>query len=197
MYIGNIVYQSHVLCAVGWCEAENMQLPMYPPGILKNLSLLDAVPNRQPPLAHHFADQQRPNAGTNIMTGCGYWSGVAIGGVAGWKGTVKIPEGGDISFRNILHPKAPIALAPSGADAILHCNSFDVKYRPDGSEEQFVSDLSVWDTDGHELERKEIKVNSPLRFRVSFRGRTRDQLLSTGPAGPSSDVAVFTTSCHP
>lgn len=92
--------------------------------------------------------------------------GVAIGGLGGWKGTIQIPEGGDIAFRDIIRPYTPLGLAPAGVDAVLHVNSFEVKYRADGSEEQFVSDLSVWDSDGRELKRKDIQVNTPLRYKV-------------------------------
>ena len=92
---------------------------------------------------------------------------MALGGLGGWKGTVQIPEGGDISFRQVLHAVSPLAWAPKGADDILHVNSFEVKYRSDGSEEQFLSDLSVYRADGGEqLAHKEIKVNTPLRHKV-------------------------------
>lgn len=93
-------------------------------------------------------------------------AGVAIGGLGGWKGSVQIPEGGDATFRQMLRPVSPLARLPQGADSVLHVNSFDVKYRSDGSEEQFVSDLSVWAPDGREVQRREIRVNTPLRFQA-------------------------------
>ncbi len=65
-----------------------------------------------------------------------------------------------------LAPKSPVASPPAAAQSVLHVNSFDVKYRDDGSVEQFVSDLSVYDPQGRERLRKSISVNDPLRFRV-------------------------------
>ena len=57
-----------------------------------------------------------------------------------------------------------MASLPEGAKQVLHVNNFNVDYRPDGSIQQFNSDLSVWDVDGHELQRSAIFVNKPLRF---------------------------------
>lgn len=95
-------------------------------------------------------------------------AGVSLGGLGGWKGTVQIPEGGDASFRQIIRPVIPFAPAPKGADDLLHVNNFEVKYRSDGSVEQFVSNLSVYTPDGQqETARKEISVNKPLRYKVS------------------------------
>ena len=40
----------------------------------------------------------------------------------------------------------------AGASDVIHVNSFDIKYREDGSEEQFFSNLSVLDgTTGAEV----------------------------------------------
>lgn len=43
-------------------------------------------------------------------------------------------------------------------------NDFWIKYTPDGSVDQFYSDLSVVDKQGEELDRKTIFVNQPLRY---------------------------------
>ena len=56
-----------------------------------------------------------------------------------------------------------MASLPDGAKQVLHVNNFNVDYRPDGSIQQFNSDLSVWDLEGHELQRNAIFVNKPLR----------------------------------
>lgn len=77
-----------------------------------------------------------------------------------------VPEGGDFIFAQALSPRSPIARPPSGAFDMLRVNSFDVKYRDDGSVDQFVSDLSVLDGQGRELMRKSISVNDPLRYQV-------------------------------
>lgn len=52
---------------------------------------------------------------------------------------------------------------PAGAKQVLHVNSFNVDYRPDGSVQQFKSDLSVFDLDGREKQKKTISVNQPIR----------------------------------
>ncbi|BAQ64166.1 cytochrome c biogenesis protein [Geminocystis sp. NIES-3709] len=43
-------------------------------------------------------------------------------------------------------------------------NNFWIKYTPDGSVDQFYSDLSVLNKQGKELDRKTIFVNQPLRY---------------------------------
>lgn len=82
-----------------------------------------------------------------------------------------VPEGGDFIFAQALSPRSSIARPPRGAGDMLHVNSFDVKYREDGSVDQFVSDLSVLDGQGRERLRKSISVNDPLRYQVSHRER--------------------------
>lgn len=52
---------------------------------------------------------------------------------------------------------------PAGAKQVLHVNSFSVDYRPDGSVQQFKSDLSVFDLDGRQKQKKTISVNQPIR----------------------------------
>ena len=98
-------------------------------------------------------------------------AGVTYGCLAGLKGTVMVPEGGDFIFAQALSPRSSIARPPRGAGDMLHVNSFDVKYREDGSVDQFVSDLSVLDGQGRERLRKSISVNDPLRYQVSHRER--------------------------
>lgn len=80
-----------------------------------------------------------------------------------------VPEGGDFIFTQALAPVSPVARPPNSANSMLHVNSFDVKYRDDGSVEQFVSDLSVFDWQGRETLRKTISVNDPLRYQVGLR----------------------------
>lgn len=77
-----------------------------------------------------------------------------------------VPEGGDFIFSQALTPRSGIARLPGGADSMLRVNDFDVRYRDDGSTEQFVSDLSVFDWRGVERLRKTISVNDPLRYKV-------------------------------
>ena len=93
-------------------------------------------------------------------------AGVSFGGLGGYKGTAMVPEGGDFIFSQALSPQSGIARLPGGADSMLRVNSFDIKYREDGSTEQFLSDLSVYDWQGVERLRKTISVNDPLRYKV-------------------------------
>ena len=95
-------------------------------------------------------------------------AGVSFGGLGGYKGTAMVPEGGDFIFSQALSPQSGIARLPGGADSMLRVNSFDIKYREDGSTEQFLSDLSVYDWQGVERLRKTISVNDPLRYKVCY-----------------------------
>lgn len=91
--------------------------------------------------------------------------GVAFGGISGYKGSVMIPQGNEFLVASALRPVSPLASPPRGASDVIHVNSFDIKYREDGSEEQFFSNLSVLDgTTGAEVSRQIISVNKPLRW---------------------------------
>jgi len=102
----------------------------------------------------------------NVIQGNWCCEGVSFGGLGGYKGTAMVPEGGDFIFSQALSPQSAIARLPGGADSMLRVNSFDIKYREDGSTEQFLSDLSVYDWRGVERLRKTISVNDPLRYKV-------------------------------
>lgn len=65
-----------------------------------------------------------------------------------------------------LTPNSPVGSLPKGAKQVLHVNGFDVEYRPDGSVQQFKSDLSVFDLDGNPKQQKIISVNQPIRCAV-------------------------------
>lgn len=91
-------------------------------------------------------------------------AGVAIGGLGGFKGSVMVPTGGDFLVAQALTPNSPVGSLPKGAKQVLHVNGFDVEYRPDGSVQQFKSDLSVFDLDGNPKQQKIISVNQPIRF---------------------------------
>lgn len=80
-----------------------------------------------------------------------------------------------------------MARPPPPAYDMLHVNSFDVRYREDGAVEQFVSDLSVFDREGHERLRKAISVNDPLRYQVGVitpLSRCMQGLLHAGSLNP-------------
>ena len=96
-----------------------------------------------------------------------------------------VPEGGDFIFSQALSPQSAIARLPGGASSMLRVNSFDIKYREDGSTEQFLSDLSVYDSRGDERLRKTISVNDPLRYQARHR-----------EAAPCSTVSAATELMH-
>lgn len=91
--------------------------------------------------------------------------GIAVGGLGGFRGDIFLDEGSRSLVASYLEPNSPIAPLPAGARNVLQVNDFRITYRPDGSVEQFFSDLSVLDlSDGAEITRKTISVNDPLRF---------------------------------
>ena len=65
-----------------------------------------------------------------------------------------------------LRPNSPVASLPEGAKQVLHVNGFNIDYRPDGSVQQFNSDLSILDQDGQQMQRTGIFVKKPLRCLV-------------------------------
>ena len=48
-----------------------------------------------------------------------------------------------LTILQVLRPNSALARPPEGAQNKLHVDSFDVRYRTDGSVEQFVSELAV------------------------------------------------------
>lgn len=69
-----------------------------------------------------------------------------------------------LALLQALTPNSPAGSLPKGAKDVLHVNGFDVEYRPDGSVQQFKSDLSVFDLDGNQKQQKTISVNQPIRY---------------------------------
>lgn len=91
-------------------------------------------------------------------------AGCTLSVLCGWRGTVMAPEGTSFVMQSALQPSSSLAFAPWGADRSIAVNSFSVEYYASGRVSQFRSDLSVVDGYGNELSRKEIEVNTPLRF---------------------------------
>lgn len=88
-----------------------------------------------------------------------------------------------------LRPNSPVASLPEGAKQVLHVNGFNIDYRPDGSVQQFNSDLSVLDLDGQEMQRNGIFVNKPLRCPFCIEHHT--SLLHAGHAQNSAHGLKF------
>lgn len=90
--------------------------------------------------------------------------GIVWGIVGGYQGTAMIPEGGAEPFSDLLRPATMVAIPPKGSSALLKVDNFRIQYRPDGSIQQFFSDVAVEDRFGNELTRETISVNKPLRY---------------------------------
>lgn len=91
--------------------------------------------------------------------------GIAVGAVGGLKGSLFMPEGSQALVAAALVPASPLAALPGGAKNVLQVNDFTIAYRPDGSIEQFYTDLSLLDLDTRdELTRQTISVNIPFRY---------------------------------
>ena len=77
-----------------------------------------------------------------------------------------VPEDGDFVLAQALTPGSPVAQLPKGASRVAHVDSFRINYRPDGSVQQFNSQISVSDLDGRPMQHQEVSVNAPLRVEV-------------------------------
>lgn len=77
--------------------------------------------------------------------------------------SMAVLRGNTFCLVQALTPNSPVGSLPQGAKQVLHVNGFDVEYRPDGSVQQFKSDLSVFDLDGNQKQQKTISVNQPIR----------------------------------
>jgi len=90
--------------------------------------------------------------------------GIVWGILGGYQGTAMIPEGGAEPFSDLLQPATMVAIPPKGSSALLKVDNFRIQYRPDGSIQQFYSDVAVEDRFGNELKHETISVNKPLRY---------------------------------
>lgn len=89
-------------------------------------------------------------------------AGSIWGAMTGFYAQEMVPSGQTFQIRNILDA-GPWALSQIPKDWKVHVNRFWIDYTPDGTIDQFYSDLSVQDLEGNELDRQTIHVNKPLR----------------------------------
>ena len=89
------------------------------------------------------------------------------------------PAGAQVVLHDAMRKTSPLSLAPGGSQDMLRVDSFNVKYRADGSVEQFVSGLSVLDEAGQLQQHQDISVNHPLHYKVCLCG----QLHASAAAG--------------
>lgn len=89
----------------------------------------------------------------------------AIGGaMTGFFAQEIVPSGETFQIRNIFDA-GPWAEAQIPKNWSVRVNRFWIDYTPEGSINQFYSDLSVLDQAGEEVKQKTIFVNSPLRYK--------------------------------
>ena len=95
-------------------------------------------------------------------------AGAIWGAMTGFMAQEMIPSGATFQVKNILDA-GPLAAPQVPKDWSLKVNRFWIDYTPEGSIDQFYSDLSVVDNEAKELKRETIYVNKPLRYRgVTF-----------------------------
>lgn len=90
--------------------------------------------------------------------------GAIFGAMTGFFAQEMVPSGQTFEVRNIFDA-GPWAEAQIPKDWSVRVNRFWIDYTPEGTIDQFYSDLSVLDQAGQEVKRKTIHVNEPLRYR--------------------------------
>ncbi len=91
-------------------------------------------------------------------------AGSILGAMTGFMAQEMVPTGMTFQVRNILNA-GPWSAARIPQDWSVHVNRFWIDYTPDGTIDQFYSDLSVLDAQQQEVKRETIHVNQPLRYR--------------------------------
>ncbi|WP_088891543.1 cytochrome c biogenesis protein [Leptolyngbya ohadii] len=90
--------------------------------------------------------------------------GAIWGAMTGFFAQEMVPSGETFQVRNIFDA-GPWAAAQVPKDWSVRVNRFWIDYTPDGTIDQFYSDLSVLDQQGQEVDRQTIHVNKPLRHK--------------------------------
>ena len=91
-------------------------------------------------------------------------AGSILGAMTGFMAQEIIPSGETFQVQNIIDA-GPFSMSQIPKDWAVHVNRFWIDYKPDGTIDQFYSDLSVIDREGQERDRQTIHVNKPLRYR--------------------------------
>ncbi|PSB18070.1 cytochrome C biogenesis protein CcsB [filamentous cyanobacterium CCP2] len=89
-------------------------------------------------------------------------AGSIYGAMTGFFAQEMVPSGETFQIRNIFDA-GPWAEPQIPKDWSVKVNRFWIDYTPDGTIDQFYSDLSVLDQAGQEVDRQTIHVNKPLR----------------------------------
>lgn len=98
------------------------------------------------------------HVGILVILAGGIW-----GALTGFMAQEMVPSGDTFRIENITDA-GPLAQAQLPRDWSVKVNRFWIDYTPDGTIDQFYSDLSVLNKDGQEVKRKTIHVNEPLRY---------------------------------
>ncbi|GAB4380606.1 MAG: cytochrome c biogenesis protein [Elainellaceae cyanobacterium] len=89
-------------------------------------------------------------------------AGAIFGAMTGFFAQEMVPSGATFQIRNIFDA-GPWAEAQIPKDWSVRVNRFWIDYTPNGTIDQFYSDLSVLNQSGEEVDRQTIHVNKPLR----------------------------------
>jgi cytochrome c biogenesis protein len=89
--------------------------------------------------------------------------GAIWGAMTGFIAQEMVPSGQTFQVRNVFEAGL-FSRAQIPQDWAVRVNRFWIDYTPDGTIDQFYSDLSVVDPQGKELKRETIHVNNPLRY---------------------------------
>lgn len=90
--------------------------------------------------------------------------GAIVGSMTGFFAQEMVPSGETFQVQNIFDA-GPWAGPQIPKDWSVKVNRFWIDYTPNGTIDQFYSDLSVLDQEGKEVDRQTIHVNKPLRYR--------------------------------
>ncbi|MEL7034120.1 MAG: cytochrome c biogenesis protein [Cyanobacteria bacterium J06592_8] len=88
--------------------------------------------------------------------------GSSVGSLTGFIAQEMVPSGETFQVKRIIDA-GPFAAAQIPQDWSVRVNRFWIDYTPDGTIDQFYSDLSVLDNQGEEIDRQTIHVNKPLK----------------------------------
>lgn len=90
-------------------------------------------------------------------------AGSILGAMTGFMAQEMVPSGNLFGIQNIIDA-GPFSESQLPRDWAVRVNRFWIDYTPDGTIDQFYSDLSVVDEQGTERDRQTIHVNKPLRY---------------------------------
>ncbi|MGF1536045.1 MAG: cytochrome c biogenesis protein [Elainellaceae cyanobacterium] len=90
-------------------------------------------------------------------------AGAILGAMTGFFAQEMVPSGNTFQVKNVFEA-GPWAKNLLPTDWAVRVNRFWIDYTPEGSVDQFYSDLTVVDAEGQPLQHKVIHVNEPMRY---------------------------------